>query len=250
MSNNNNSTTTINTYPEFAGSVLWIVIYCIIVCATVAGNILTIFAITISRQLSSTISNQFIFSLAVSDLLVGLSVPYHMCFYLIESFGKSKRTCIIRFVLITFACASSIYNLFFISTDRYIAIVYPLRYNRYITRKVSIVLTSIGWLLSLSIATVPIYWNLWYDGIECETSLVLPLNYLHFLVTPMFVLVWIAMLMVYMKIWREASEHAKRMRNVTNSQNGQSTISDTKSIQVNLNRLFSRQIFFIFLLQI
>ncbi|RZC42301.1 7tm 1 domain containing protein [Asbolus verrucosus] len=115
---------------EYIGGALWITVYCIIICAAIAGNVLTIFAIIASRQLSSTVSNQFIFSLGVSDLLVGLSIPYHMCFHMLDSFGHSKTTCLVRFVLITFACASSILNFLFIAADRYSAVVHPLRYNR------------------------------------------------------------------------------------------------------------------------
>ncbi|CAH1367208.1 unnamed protein product [Tenebrio molitor] len=215
---------------DYVGGTWWISVYCVIICAAVAGNILTLLATTTSRQLSAMVANQFISSLAVSDLLVGMSIPYHMCFYLMESFGHNRATCLVRFVLVTFACSSSILNLFFIATDRYAAVVHPLKYNRYMTRRTSILLISFVWILSLTVSTVPIYWNTWDDEEECDVKLI-PTVYFSFVLTPMFVLVWGAMLLVYIKICREASKHAKRILSTTNLHKCHS-INDTKSIQV------------------
>jgi muscarinic acetylcholine receptor len=225
-----NSTEHATPDSDYVGGTWWISVYCVIICAAVAGNILTLLATTTSRQLSAMVANQFISSLAVSDLLVGMSIPYHMCFYLMESFGHSRATCLVRFVLVTFACSSSILNLFFIATDRYAAVVHPLKYNRYMTRRTSILLISFVWILSLTVSTVPIYWNTWDDEEECDVKLI-PTVYFSFVLTPMFVLVWGAMLLVYIKICREASKHAKRILSTTNLHKCHS-INDTKSIQV------------------
>lgn len=216
-----------NTY---VGSVVWICVYSTIICAAVFGNILTILAITASRQLSSMVSNQFIFSLAVSDLLVGLTVPYHMCFFKINTLGDNKDTCLVRFVLISFGCASSILNLFFVAFDRYTAVVHPLKYNKHMTRETSAILIFFVWMMSLTLSTVLIYWNAWEEVGDCNVKII-PDVYFNFVLTPLFVLTWSVMLLVYIKIWREAAKHAKRIRNTTNIHNCHS-IKDTKSIQV------------------
>lgn len=219
--------------PEYVdvGGGLWITVHCIIIVCAVAGNILTLLAIATSRQLSSMVSNQFIFSLGVSDLLVGLSIPYHMCFYFLpDSIIYHKTTCLARFVLISFACSSSILNLLFVATDRYTAIVHPLKYNQYMTRQNATYLISVVWLLSLTFSTVPIYWNSWTDDRICDVKII-PEVYFNFVLTPMFALIWGVMLLVYIKIWREAAKHAKRIRSTTNLHNCHN-IKDTKSIQV------------------
>lgn len=84
----------------------------------VSGNTLTILAVTLSRRLSSLVSNQFVLNLAISDLMVGMTLPYHMVFYLDADFGKIKWSCLMRFILIVLACLASIYNIIAIAVDR------------------------------------------------------------------------------------------------------------------------------------
>lgn len=84
----------------------------------VSGNTLTILAVTLSRRLSSLVSNQFVLNLAISDLMVGLTLPYHLVFYLDEDFGRMKWSCLMRFILIILACLASIYNIIAIAVDR------------------------------------------------------------------------------------------------------------------------------------
>lgn len=84
----------------------------------ISGNTLTILAVTLSRKLSTLVSNQFVLNLAISDLMVGMTLPYHMVFYLDEEFGKIKWSCLMRFILIVLACLASIYNIIAIAVDR------------------------------------------------------------------------------------------------------------------------------------
>ncbi|XP_030753723.1 5-hydroxytryptamine receptor 1A [Sitophilus oryzae] len=217
----------------YCGSTAWFVINIITTTITLSGNLLTIGAILFSKRLSSVIANQFVFSLAVSDLLVGCSVPYHMAFYVVEHFGANKLNCLLRFVLISFACSSSICNLLFIAADRYVAIVYPLHYVRLITRKSSLVMIILGWCMSFSVAVVPLMWNDWHQAPVCELIEVIPQNYMNFVVYPMFILIWVMMLLLYSRICREATGHAKRMRSAGSCQNV-AILKDSKSIQVML----------------
>lgn len=219
--------------------VVWSVIDLVLIIAILSGNILTIFAIRLSRKISALVSNQFILSLALSDLMVGLTLPYHYAFLVGNTLGSHESTCILRFVLIILACSSSIYNLLAIATDRYVAIVHPLRYGRYMTRKMALIIICFGWTLAFTVATVPIYWHTWslLDGEEvfqCTLEKVLPYLYVNAVVTPMFISVWVTMSIVYFRIWREAVGHAKRMRSASFYQNGPN-LNDSKSVQV-INR--------------
>lgn len=110
--------------------VVWAILDGILLVAILCGNILTILAVRYSRRLRSVISNQFVLSLAVSDILVGLTLPYHLAFYLNTQLGESKHFCLLRFFLVILACCISIWNLIAIALDRYIAICYPLHYSR------------------------------------------------------------------------------------------------------------------------
>lgn len=96
----------------------WSIIDGALMVLIVSGNTLTILAVTLSRRLSSLVSNQFVLNLAISDLMVGLTLPYHLVFYLDSEFGKIKWSCLMRFILIILACLASIYNIIAIAVDR------------------------------------------------------------------------------------------------------------------------------------
>lgn len=110
--------------------IVWAILDGILLVAILSGNILTILAVRYSRRLRGVISNQFVLSLAISDILVGLTLPYHLAFYLSDELGDSKHFCLLRFFLVIMACCVSIWNLIAIALDRYIAICYPLHYSR------------------------------------------------------------------------------------------------------------------------
>lgn len=109
---------------------IWAIIDGFLLVAILCGNILTILAVRFSRRLRSVTSNLFVLSLAVSDILVGLTLPYHLTFYLGYNFGSNKYLCLLRFFFVILACCVSIWNLISIALDRYIAICYPLHYSR------------------------------------------------------------------------------------------------------------------------
>jgi len=115
--------------------ILWTILDCALLVIILCGNTLTISTILRSKRLSKVMSNQFVLSLASSDLFIGFTLPYHMAFYLSDAIGKDKETCILRFVLIALGCSASLCNLIIIAIDRYIAIVYPLHYCRLVTNR-------------------------------------------------------------------------------------------------------------------
>lgn len=112
------------------GISVWIFIDVVLMVAILSGNIMTILAVRFSRKLRRVISNYFVLSLAISDSLVGLTLPYHMMFYMGTGLGGSKNCCLLRFFFVIMACCVSIWNLIAIAVDRYIAICYPLHYGR------------------------------------------------------------------------------------------------------------------------
>lgn len=87
-----------------------------------------------------------------------------------------------------------------------------------------------GWLLGATIGLVPMFWNNWETAVECEFDEILPPWYMAGVVTPLFSAVWICMLILYAKIWHEASRHAKQLRSSFSGLSGGT--SDWKSVQV------------------
>ncbi|CAH1971930.1 unnamed protein product [Acanthoscelides obtectus] len=225
---------------NYCGTVLWLCVCITTTVVTVLGNVLTILAILLSKRLSSMMANYFVFSLAIGDLLVGFSIPYHMLFYMIgEDFGSGKTSCLLRFVFTSFACSSSITNLLLIAMDRYVAIVYPLHYGSFMTKKRVCIFIAASWVTATTMASVPLMWNDWHEGVRCELVHVVPHNFLAWVVCPTFALIWTAMLLLYARICREANGHVRRIRETTSSQDGQVmcvSTRDSKSFQVRSGR--------------
>lgn len=124
-----------STEKEFPSVVLWATIDGFLFFAIITGNVLTISAIGLNRRISRVVSNQFILSLAISDLFVGLVLPYHMMFYIRPDFGRVRNLCLARLALVSLACIASVLNIIGIAVDRFVAVIYPLHYNKLMTKR-------------------------------------------------------------------------------------------------------------------
>lgn len=169
-----NVTENVNALLSDKLDVLWISMDCFLFVAIVLGNVLTILAITWARRLRSVVSNYFILNLAVSDLMVGVTLPYHLAFYVDSTLHCNKSVCISRFVMFTLACGGSIYNLIVIAIDRYVAIVHPLSYNAYATKRRVLLIIVVAWICTMGMSSIPIYWNSFETSLMCELETVLP----------------------------------------------------------------------------
>lgn len=121
-----------NTIKDY---ILWIITDMGIMVAIFIGNILSVCAIYKDRKSSKLLGLHFVLSLTISDLLVALTLPYHMAFYLCSELGRYKSTCLLRFILIILPCGTSISSLIAIAIDRYVAIHHPLHYSSYVTKR-------------------------------------------------------------------------------------------------------------------
>ncbi|XP_053178997.1 trace amine-associated receptor 13c-like [Scomber japonicus] len=119
-----------------------------IVLLTVSLNLLVVISISHFRQLHTT-TNVFLLSLAVSDLLVGLTVMpteiviHQSCWF------PGKITCDVFLFLSFILTSSSVGSMVLISVDRYVAICVPLHYSSMITTKRAKICVSLCWLCSV-----------------------------------------------------------------------------------------------------
>ena len=133
---------------------LWfLIIAWILIFVTVFGNGLVIFLFTKQRNLRTT-TNWFIASLAVADLGMGLvhSPRYSFC-------PINQKTCVNEAVKIAFSVGqifayASVTNLCILTLDRYLAIVKPLRYVTFMTKKRVVLLIAAAWVVA-SLVLVP-----------------------------------------------------------------------------------------------
>ncbi|XP_043070884.1 tyramine/octopamine receptor isoform X2 [Drosophila grimshawi] len=150
--------------------------FLLLILVTVIGNMLVILAVLTTRRLR-TVTNCFVMSLAVADLLVGIFVmPPAVAVHVIGSWQLGLVLCDIWISFDILLCTASILSLCAISLDRYLAVTQPLTYSKKWRCKRLALLMILGvWLLAFGITCPPMLG--WYehgrnrnkgDSVECR----------------------------------------------------------------------------------
>ena len=121
----------------------------------VAANGIEILLV-IFKETLRTVSNRFLVSLAVSDLLFGIiAIPL---FLVCTINNQTILVCMFSTAVIRFTAISSVFHLFLIACDRYTMIVYPMKYQALLTRTRSTFLIILAWLLALISSFIQLSW--------------------------------------------------------------------------------------------
>ncbi|XP_014675454.1 PREDICTED: octopamine receptor 1-like [Priapulus caudatus] len=126
----------------------------------VAGNALVIAAVIVTKKLH-TVTNRFIVSLAVADLLMGVAVlPYSLTLEVLEVWVFGNVWCRLWLAIDVLLCTASIINLCAISLDRYLAITKPIGYPTYMSSSRGKLLIVAVWISAFLICIPPLLgWN-------------------------------------------------------------------------------------------
>ncbi|XP_055323907.1 octopamine receptor Oamb isoform X2 [Sitodiplosis mosellana] len=117
----------------------------------IVGNCLVIAAVFCSHKLRS-VTNFFIVSLAVADLLVGIAVlPFSSVWEVFKVWIFGDLWCSIWLAVDVWMCTASILNLCAISLDRYVAVTRPVTYPSIMSTKRAKLLVAGVWVLSFVI---------------------------------------------------------------------------------------------------
>ncbi|XP_026872895.2 D(1) dopamine receptor [Electrophorus electricus] len=143
----------------------------LLILSTLLGNMLVCAAVTKFRHLRSKVTNFFVISLAVSDLLVAILVMPWKAVTEITGFWPFGSFCNVWVAFDIMCSTASILNLCVISVDRYWAISSPFRYERKMTPRVAFVMISAAWTLSVLISFIPVHLK-WHKA--PPTNLLLP----------------------------------------------------------------------------
>ena len=144
-------------------SVEFILPICILICfnlTVILGNGLVITAVYTSQKLRS-VTNMFIVSLAVADLMLGIMVlPYSSANEVLRYWPFGEVWCSAWLAIDVWVSTASILNLCAISLDRYLAITQPFRYPRLMSPTRGKLLVTSVWIVSFIICFPPLIgWN-------------------------------------------------------------------------------------------
>ncbi|XP_027697661.1 histamine H2 receptor [Vombatus ursinus] len=189
----------------------------LLILITVLGNVVVCLAVGLNRRLRS-LTNCFIVSLAITDLLLGLLVlPFSAACELGQTCNFAKPLCKIYTSLDVMLCTASILNLFMISLDRYYAITAPLRYTMVVTPKRVAIILILIWMISITFSFLPIHleWNtqnitnLNLTPNKCKLQVNKAYGLVDGLIT--FYIPLLVMCATYYRIFKIAREQAKRI---------------------------------------
>lgn len=188
---------------------------------TVAGNVMVMISFKIDKQLQ-TISNYFLFSLAIADFAIGLiSMPLFTVTTLLGYWPLGPYVCDTWLALDYLASNASVLNLLIISFDRYFSVTRPLTYRAKRTTSRAAFMISAAWGISL------LLWPPWiYSWPFIEGKRTVPDNecYIQFIETNHYITFGTAiaafyvpvtvMCVLYYRIWRETKKRQKDLPNL------------------------------------
>lgn len=115
---------------------------------TIAGNLMVMISFKMDKQLQ-TISNYFLFSLAVADIIIGLiSMPLMTIYILQQEWTFGEHFCDLWLCIDYLASNASVLNLLVISFDRYFSVTRPLTYRAKRTTKKAALMILSAWGVS------------------------------------------------------------------------------------------------------
>nr|CAI5829168.1 unnamed protein product [Callosobruchus analis] len=175
----------------------------------------------IDKQLQ-TISNYFLFSLAVADFAIGLiSMPLFTIYTLLGYWPLGPIVCDTWLALDYLASNASVLNLLIISFDRYFSVTRPLTYRAKRTTTRAAVMIACAWGISLLLWPPWIYSWPYIEGQrtvpndECYIQFIETNHYITFgtAIAAFYVPVSV-MCFLYWRIWRETEKRQKDLPNL------------------------------------
>lgn len=173
----------------------------------ILSNLVVLFYILCHKELHKP-AYLFVASLGIADLFVGC-----VCIgSIVQPNDPILELCLVRMGFVISACVSSLYCMTWIAIDRYVAIIYPLRYPQKMTTKRACLIIVCIWTICFMIGFSPLTgWNVGEYHQYCSFSYIMSPTYLVFLFVSGFVLPMLVIIIVYWRLFEKARVHFKRI---------------------------------------
>ncbi|KAH3849370.1 5-hydroxytryptamine receptor 6-like [Dreissena polymorpha] len=140
---------------------------------TIMGNILVFFAVIFNRKLR-TVSNLFITSLSMADLLLATVVMIPATLNeIFQRWIMLHSFCVVWAGFDVMLCSASVLNVCLISLDRYIAVMSPLRYKVIVTYRRALGMIFAAWIIAICASFIPLGTGIHNPDLPSLTNLTL-----------------------------------------------------------------------------
>ena len=221
---------------QVKGFGIWytVILNYIIAILAVAGNGLTLAAILKNNKLQ-TPTNVFIASLAVADLLVGISIPTMTFVGALYYSGMTSLSevyfCLLNHFFYMFPMICSAYHVFIIAFERYVAIVCPLRYHHIRRRSMLISDMVTIWLSSAITAAFPLFLQHAEESREhCDLQIYANYYIVYMVAMPLFGKMLVATCM-YTHIFVIAWKQNKKIHGTYGNNKKEVSVRDLKAVK-------------------
>ena len=190
----------------------WILNWCLSILVITANGFM-IFLILSKRQLR-TKTNAFVVSLAVADLLVGMSAVPSLFFCELATGCNSQAVFAdgMDFIRWPFVYAS-VMNLCSLVLDRYIAVVKPLKYLNFMRRECVVRILCLSWAVPITfLMCICLIWSISTIPLVLHVFVWLLMLFFEFLPCLIMIFCFISMLCVVWKHNQTARTLAKQLR--------------------------------------
>ena len=199
--------------PTSSGNIGYAIFLAVLMLLVFSTNMFFCLAMFYSRTLLNNSSHRFILSLAISDLLIALiAIPIKIKYTIHnQEFCSSESLCQLAYLVDHLIFLSSIFILFAIGLDRYIALSHPYKYQCLMNKNRSKALIISIWVISGTLGVMAnVNWNTFTFngvGIVDQNCVSKSRNYTGAIYIAGFFVPLVAMGFLYYKIFRITLTH-------------------------------------------
>ena len=128
-----------------------------IIIVALVCNIVVVYAFIGYKKLRTRVTNYFVISLAVSDILTtGLVTAFKLDYGISDKWKHGEFMCNLYTTMYLLAVPSSVINLCAVTVDRYLVLRMPLRYNSLMPPRRAVLIISCLWIYAIIWACLPV----------------------------------------------------------------------------------------------